>query len=152
MASLFRDLERARRTIQSLVTRNVSLSRNIKKLKLDQEDNMIPRGSLVKACVYITPVFVLCGGLEFFVSTILLVWMLVELEASWMEGDDDDDDEDDDENLTSEEEVLRKLQDKELFSSPIVEDMPIPKDIVLSNEEQEALRDEIASEAPPDYQ
>lgn len=137
VASLFRDLERARRTIQSLVTRNLSLSRNVKNLKVQQEDNMIQRNSLVKACVYITPVFVLCGGLEFFLSTVLLVWILVELEVSWFLGDDEDDDDNED-DVTNEEDALLKLQEKD-FPAPLAKDMPIPSSIVLSSVEQAEL-------------
>jgi hypothetical protein len=138
VASLFRDLERARRTIQSLISRNLSLSRHAKNLRVQQEDNTIKRKSLVKACAYISPVFILCGGFEFFVSTVLLVWILVELEASWYLGEDDDEDGDDDDDVTNEEEALLRLQQTE-FPMPLAKDMPIPKSILLSSGEEATL-------------
>jgi hypothetical protein len=46
---------------------------------------MVHRGRLIKACLYTAPVFVLCGGLDAFLATILLVWVLVEVE-SYLDG------------------------------------------------------------------
>ncbi len=131
VASLFRDLERARRSIQALAARNISLSRQVKSLKLEKEDRMIHRSSLMKACVYISPVFILCGGLEFFVSTVVMVWILVELDASWYLDAEEDDDDD---NLSNEENALLKLQETE-FPIPIARDLPIPRNIVLSTDQ-----------------
>ena len=82
VASLFRDLEKARRSTHTLVSRNVTLAGDLKSVKLDQEENMIHRNSLIKACMYVMPVFVLCGGLEVFSATIIFVWVLLELELS----------------------------------------------------------------------
>jgi hypothetical protein len=120
VASLFRDLERARRSIHTLISRNVALTSHIKGIKLDQEDNMVHRSSLIKACVYISPVFILCGGLEAFLSTIILVWVLVEIESGLTLGDDDDDDEKD------------EAKPDHQHSKDKFKDATIPKDIVLT--------------------
>jgi hypothetical protein len=120
VASLFRDLERAKRSIHSLVSRNVALTSHIKSIKVDQEDNMVHRSSLMKACVYVSPVFILCGGLEYFLSTVILVWILIEIEVS-LNLDDVNDEE--------EEEAKAKLQMKSLGA--VARDVPIPKNIVI---------------------
>jgi hypothetical protein len=117
VASLFRDLERARRSIHTLVSRNFALTSHIKGIKMDQEDNTIQRSSLIKACVYVCPVFILCGGLEAFVATIILVWVLVEIESSFYVYAADDDEEEDD---------LKPLDKK-----PLLKCSSIPKDILL---------------------
>jgi hypothetical protein len=119
VASLFRDLERARRSIHTLISRNVALTSHIKGIKLDQEDNMVHRSSLIKACVYISPVFILCGGLEAFLSTIILVWVLVEIESGLTLGDDDDDEKD-------------EAKPDQKHSTDKFKDATIPKDIVLT--------------------
>jgi hypothetical protein len=90
VASLFRDMEMARRSTHTLVSRNVTLAGAIKGMRLDQEEHYISRSSLMKVCVYISPVFILWGGLEYFVSTIILVWVLLELEAAVDPAEDDD--------------------------------------------------------------
>ena len=57
---------------------------------------MVHRGRLIKACLFTAPVFVLCGGLDAFLATILLVWVLVEVDGylEGPEGHEDGDDED----------------------------------------------------------
>jgi hypothetical protein len=120
VASLFRDLERAKRSIHSLVSRNVALTSHIKSIKVDQEDNMVHRSSLIKACVCISPIFILCGGLEYFLSTAILVWILIEIEVS-LNLDDVNDEE--------EEEAEAKLHMQS--SGAVARDVPIPKNIVI---------------------
>jgi hypothetical protein len=93
IASLFRDMEKARRSVHLLVTRNVKLAGAIRGIRLDQEEHYIGRSSLVKVCMYISPVFMLCGGLEYFVSTIILVWVFLELEAAVYPPAEDDEEE-----------------------------------------------------------
>jgi hypothetical protein len=124
VASLFRDLDRARRSIHTLVSRNVVLTSHIKGIKMDREDNTIHRASLIKACMYVCPVFILCGGFEAFLSTIILVWVLVEIESSFDMDAADDDEEDEDE-----EEDDLKPQDKK--PKTILKRSSIPKDILL---------------------
>jgi hypothetical protein len=80
IASLFRDVEKARQSLHSLVSRNVKLAGVIKRMRLEQEEHYISRKSLMKICVYISPVYILFGGLQYFLSTIILVWVLLDLE------------------------------------------------------------------------
>jgi hypothetical protein len=82
IASLFRDLEKARATIHILMSRNVDLASKVKRMLVDQEENMVHRVSLVKACAYICALFILCGGVEYFVAAVLLLFVLLEVESS----------------------------------------------------------------------
>jgi hypothetical protein len=74
--------------------------------------------------MYVCPVFILCGGFEAFLSTIILVWVLVEIESSFDMDAADDDEEDEDE-----EEDDLKPQDKK--PKTILKRSSIPKDILL---------------------
>jgi hypothetical protein len=49
---------------------------------------LIYRSRLIKACMCVSPVFLLCGGLDIFCVTILLVWVLVEAESYMDLGDE----------------------------------------------------------------
>lgn len=89
VASLFRDLDRARRCIYTLVSHSKGLNSQIKGIKLYQEDNTIHRSALVKACAYVSPVFILGGGFYAFVTTILFVWVLVEIDSGLTTFDND---------------------------------------------------------------
>jgi len=99
---LIRDLESVRQENERCTSRNRRLQSQLHKLKSQQDEHMIHRIRLLKACIYTMPVFVLCGGLDAFLTTILLVWVLVEVD-SYMDlgdegvgGDDDDNDDEDD--------------------------------------------------------
>ena len=118
VASLFTDLERAKRSMHTLTTRNLALTSKLKGFEIDQEDNMIHRSSLFKACMFICPVFVLFGGLEVFISTIILVWATVEIESAMALYDKNDD--------GSVEEEVERLQQWELLQE-IKEDSTKPK-------------------------
>eukprot|EP00529_Nitzschia_sp_RCC80_P012263 CAMPEP_0113505652 /NCGR_PEP_ID=MMETSP0014_2-20120614/35444_1 /TAXON_ID=2857 /ORGANISM="Nitzschia sp." /LENGTH=570 /DNA_ID=CAMNT_0000401005 /DNA_START=154 /DNA_END=1866 /DNA_ORIENTATION=- /assembly_acc=CAM_ASM_000159 len=86
---LARDLESLRGDNEKLVQTNRRLLTSLQGVKQYQEDNMILRSRLIKAALYCAPVFYFCGGLDSFLSTVLLVWVLVELESYLDAGDDD---------------------------------------------------------------
>jgi len=50
------------------------------RLESEQDTHMVSRKKLIKACVCTCPFFVYCGMLDAFVSTVVLVWVLVELD------------------------------------------------------------------------
>lgn len=93
------DLEALREENERYASKNRRLETKFQMLKAKQDEHMIHRGRLVKSCLYTMPVFVLCGGLDAFLATILLVWVLVEvdgyLDLNDEAGDPDNDDEDD---------------------------------------------------------
>ena len=91
IASLFRDVEKARQSLHLLVSRNVKLAGAIRGMRFDQEEHYISRRVLMKICMYISPVFMLSGGLEYFVSTIILVWVMLELDIWTVSPDNKDD-------------------------------------------------------------
>jgi len=104
---LIRDLESVRQENERCTARNRRLQSQLHKLKANQDEHMVHRIRLLKACIYTMPVFVLCGGLDAFLTTILLVWVLVEVD-SYMDlgdeglggdNDDSDDDSDDEDDL-----------------------------------------------------
>lgn len=68
-SNLARDLEAVREENERLVASNRRLLASLQGVKQHQEDNMIYRGRLIKACLYCSPVFILCGGLDAFLST-----------------------------------------------------------------------------------
>ena len=104
--------------MHALTTRNLALTSKLKGFEIDQEDNMIHRSSLFKACMFICPVFVLFGGLEVFISTIILVWATVEIESAMALYDKNDD--------GSVEEMAERVQQWELLQE-IKEDSTKPK-------------------------
>jgi hypothetical protein len=89
LSNLVRDLEATRRDNERLLARNRRLQTQLRQLRRNMEENMIRRSRLIKACVFSAPVFVLCGGLDAFLSTVLLVWVLVEVESYMDLGDFD---------------------------------------------------------------
>jgi len=98
---LGKDLESKREETEKYASKNRRLESKLQILKAQQDEHMVHRGRLVKACLYTAPVFVLCGGLDAFLATILLVWVLVEVDG-YLEGgeghDDDEEDGDDDDD------------------------------------------------------
>jgi hypothetical protein len=100
IASLFRDLEEARRSVHTLVSRNLTLAAKLKTKNVECDETMVPRASLFKACVYMSPVFVICGGFEHYLLTIVLLWLLLELEAAKV--------------LKQEDETVAKIQPREV--------------------------------------
>ena len=84
------DLERMREENEKCVSKNRRLEAKLQILKAQQDEHMIHRGRLIKACLYTAPVFALCGGLDVFLATILLVWVLVEVE-SYLDGNESND-------------------------------------------------------------
>merc|ERR1740130_701289 len=100
---LVQDLESVRQENERYASRNRRLQSQLQILKVQQDEHMVHRGRLLKACIYTSPVFILCGGLDAFLTTILLVWVLIEVDSYMDLGDegaaeDDEDsvDEDDD--------------------------------------------------------
>jgi hypothetical protein len=79
------DLEAMREEHEKCLSKNRRLETKLQILKAQQDEHMVHRGRLIKACLYTAPVFVLCGGLDAFLATILLVWVLVEVE-SYLDG------------------------------------------------------------------
>jgi len=101
---LVRDLEEIREENERYVSKNRRLESKLQKIKVQQDENMIHRSRLVKACLYTSPVFILCGGLDAFLSTILLVWVLVEVDSyldlsdEALDREDEEEDNSDDED------------------------------------------------------
>ena len=94
--SLFRDLEKSRRSMHLLSTRNATLISEKKAMR----SKMIDRSFLLKTCLYICPVFVLCGSFEAFISTVVMVWVFVELQlVDVKQLDEEDDDGNDDSDI-----------------------------------------------------
>jgi hypothetical protein len=87
-ANLVRELEACREENERLVSRNRRLQTNLQDMKLHKDEHMIYRSRLGKACLYSAPVFYFCGGLDIFCVTVLLVWVLVEIE-SYLDLDDE---------------------------------------------------------------
>ncbi|KAG7351148.1 hypothetical protein IV203_010508 [Nitzschia inconspicua] len=83
-ANLLEELEAVRGENERIISRTRRLQTQLQELKIHQEENLIQRSRLIKACLYISPIFILCGGLDVFCISILLVWVLVEVE-SYME-------------------------------------------------------------------
>ncbi len=94
-AKLVVDLEELREENEKHVLKNRRLEVKLQILKAQQDEHMVHRGRLIKACLYTAPVFVLCGGLDAFLATILLVWVLIEVE-SYLDGNEGHDEEDGD--------------------------------------------------------
>ena len=94
-AKLIVDLEALREENEKQVAKNRRLESKLQILKAQQEEHMVHRGRLIKACLYTAPVFVLCGGLDAFLATILLVWVIIEVE-SYLDGNEGQDEEGDD--------------------------------------------------------
>lgn len=86
--SLFRDLEKSRRSMHHLSKRNAALTSEKKAMRT----NMVDRSFLLKTCLYICPVFILCGCIEAFLSTVVMVWVFLELQL--VDGKQIDDGED----------------------------------------------------------
>jgi hypothetical protein len=80
-ANLVRELEASREENERLVSKNRRLSTSLQEIKLHKEEHMIYRSRLIKACLYSAPVFYFCGGLDIFCVTVLLIWVLVEIES-----------------------------------------------------------------------
>jgi hypothetical protein len=87
-SNLLQELETVRGENERMVSRTRRLQTHLQELKIHQEEHMIQRSRLVKACLYISPIFILCGGLDIFCITILLVWVLVEVENYMDLGDE----------------------------------------------------------------
>ena len=99
---LVTDLEALREENEKQVSRNIRLETKLQILKAQQDEHMIHRGRLIKACLYTAPVFIFCGGLDSFLATILLVWVLIEVET-YLDGVGGQDNEDEDgEDIDSE--------------------------------------------------
>mmetsp|Transcript_12261 Transcript_12261/g.25310 ORF Transcript_12261/g.25310 Transcript_12261/m.25310 type:complete len:85 (+) Transcript_12261:1-255(+) len=75
---------------------------------------MVHRGRLIKACLYTAPVFVLCGGLDAFLATILLVWVLIEVE-SYLDGNEGHGEEEEDGDDDDSQDVGEDGSDVESF-------------------------------------
>lgn len=130
---LIRDLESVRQENERYALRNRRLRSQIHELKAQQDEYMVHRSRLLKACIYTSPVFVLCGGLDAFLTTILLVWVLVEVDSYMDLGDDDgvgeDFDDDDDDDIDDEDDLLDDdLDDYDLGSSNDDEDEDVSDD------------------------
>ena len=100
---LGKDLEAMRVETEKYASKNRRLETRLQILKAQQDEHMVHRGRLVKSCMYTAPVFLLCGGLDVFLATILLVWVLVEVDGylegnEGHDGDDEDEDGDDEED------------------------------------------------------
>ncbi len=94
-AKLVVDLEALREENEKHVSKNRRLEAKLQIIKAQQDEHMVHRGRLIKACLYTAPVFVLCGGLDAFLATILLVWVLIEVE-SYLDGNEGHDGEEED--------------------------------------------------------
>lgn len=86
--NLLQELEKVRGENERIVSRSRRLQTHLQEVKIYQEEHLIQRSRLVKACMYISPIFILCGGLDIFCITILLVWVLVEVESYMDLGDE----------------------------------------------------------------
>jgi hypothetical protein len=94
-AKLVLDLEVMREENEKHISKNRRLETKLQILKAQQDEHMVHRGRLIKACLYTAPVFLLCGGIDVFLATILLVWVYVEVE-SYLDGNEGKDEEEGD--------------------------------------------------------
>ncbi len=83
---IFKDLERARLCIHDLVYRNAQLSAKLKEkhrddLKEDYQEKevVVEQYWLLKGAMYIGLFFFISGGYEFFMATVFLVWLILEI-------------------------------------------------------------------------
>merc|ERR1712224_903708 len=84
--------------LETLQEENQRLQSQLRMLKTHQQDHFVHRGRLFKALLCASPLFLFCGGLDTFVLTIVLGWVLVEVlsymdldgETGGMNDDDDD--------------------------------------------------------------
>lgn len=83
---IFKDLERARLCIHDLVYRNAQLSAKLKEKHRDdlKEDYQakevaVEQYWLLKGAMYIGLFFFISGGYEFFMATVFLVWLILEI-------------------------------------------------------------------------
>jgi len=91
---LMKDLEDLREENEKYASKNRRLETKLQILKAQQDEHMVHRGRLIKACLYTAPIFMLCGGLDAFLATILLVWVLIEVE-SYLDGSESNDEDGD---------------------------------------------------------
>ena len=98
---LSHDLDSLQEGNERYASRNRHLQSQLHTLKIRQEQQMVDRGQLLKACLYTSPIFLLCGVFDAFVSTVILVPVLMEV-VSYMDlghgsrGMNDEDDDADD--------------------------------------------------------
>lgn len=108
---LMKDLEDLREENEKYASKNRRLETKLQILKAQQDEHMVHRGRLIKACLYTAPIFMLCGGLDAFFATILLVWVLVEIEGYLDGGEGNEDDEDGSGDANSEKEDASDFTD-----------------------------------------
>merc|ERR1712226_1804482 len=87
--SVFKDLERARLCIHDLVYRNVQLASKLKEkrrqdVKDEYEDGevTVEQYWLLKGSMYVGLFFFFTGGYEYFMASVMFVWLLLEANLS----------------------------------------------------------------------
>ena len=83
--ALFKDLERARLCVHDLVFRNVKLSNKLKQKRREDIKEEYQEGEVVmeqywllKGAMYVGLFFFFTGGYEFFMATVILIWLILE--------------------------------------------------------------------------
>jgi hypothetical protein len=83
---IFKDLERARLCIHDLVYRNAKLSAKMKEKKRDdikeeyqENEVVVEQYWLLKGAMYAGLFFFFSGGYEFFMASVFLVWLILEI-------------------------------------------------------------------------
>lgn len=87
--SVFKDLERARLCIHDLVYRNVELAAKMKEKRREDVKEEYEEGEvnveqywLLKGSMYVGLFFFFTGGYEFFMASVMLVWLVLEVNLS----------------------------------------------------------------------
>ena len=83
---IFKDLERARLCIHDLVYRNAQLTAQLKQkkredIKEDYQENevVVEQYWMLKGAMYVGLFFFFSGGYEFFMASVFLVWLILEI-------------------------------------------------------------------------
>ena len=83
---IFKDLERARLCIHDLVDRNAQLAAKLKQKQREdikeayqEEEGVVEQYWMLKGAMYVGLFFFISGGYEFFMASVFLVWLILEI-------------------------------------------------------------------------
>ena len=96
--SLFKDLEKARLCIHDLVFRNVNLAAKLKekrredtKEEYQEAEAVLEHYWFLKGAMYVSLFFFFTGGWEYFMASVILIWLVLEANVSSPTKDGKDD-------------------------------------------------------------
>lgn len=107
VASLFRDLERAKHLVYRLANKNRNVTFLLENTQEDMEDNTIRRNKLAHAVMCICPLFMFTGHIQTYLLSVMLVWIFIEVD-SIINMDIEDEDEELQEEEKQQKQVLQK--------------------------------------------